>query len=527
MNEQKKLEQMFRLGQISRRDFISGMAALGVTATVSPLMFSKAGHAATPKKGGVFRAGISSGSTDDSFDPRLMKDSGTYFPSWTMRNNLVEIDRNGRAIPELAESWEVSSDLTTWIFNLRKDVEFHNGKSFAAEDVIYSMNIHRGETASAAKSFLEPIKEIKADGKHRVIFTLDNGNIDFQYTLSDVHLPIAPAGTKDQEWNKCIGTGAYILKEFEPGVRMYAVRNPNYWKNGRGHFDAVEFIVIKDASSRTTALRTGQIDYMNNCDVKTANLLDKIKNLKVINVTSGLHHTMPMRVDKKPFGDNNVRLAMKYAIDREEIVKLALNGYGSPANDHPIGPNLRFHAQELEQRTYDPDKAKYYLKKSGYSSHTFELSTAEILQLAEAAILFKEQAAKAGINVTVHRKPSDGYWSDVWRVDPFCSAYWNSRPTEDILFTLTWAANGDWNDTNWKHKKFNKLLVAARKEKDEDKRREMYFEMQKICRDEGATTVYLFSDFIMAADKKVQHGEIASNFWDDNHRATEKWWFSS
>ncbi|MBT6612692.1 MAG: hypothetical protein HOB38_11355, partial [Deltaproteobacteria bacterium] len=102
--------------------------------------------------------------------------------NWQLRNSLVEVDYKGSPVPELAESFESSPDAATWYFKLRKGVEFHNGKTLEAEDVIDSINLHRGEESkSAAKSLLEQVKDIKADGKDTVVIKLESGNADFPY----------------------------------------------------------------------------------------------------------------------------------------------------------------------------------------------------------------------------------------------------------------------------------------------------------------------------------------------------------
>lgn len=523
----RSLKQEKSNNGMTRRSFVKGMAAMGVGVAVSPLLMSKPVSAATPKKGGLLKIGYSAGNTNDTFDPRLMNGRETYFPSNFMRNSLFEIDYTGDAIPELCETWEVSDDLKTWVLNLRKGVDFHNGKSFEAEDVIYSLNIHRGETKSAAKALLVPVEDIKADGKHRVVVTLKNGNIDFNYVLTDFHFPIAPAGTTGAEWDKCIGTGGYILERFEPGINLYAKRNPNYWKQGRAHFDEVEFTVIRDNNSRNNALRSGKVHYIDQIDGRTANLLKRDKNLQVINITSNDHYTMPMRADMSPYDKVDTSLALKYGIDREQIVKIILNGFGKPGNDHPIGPGLKFHADELPQRVYDPDKAKYHLKKAGLEGYTFNLSTADEKGMADLAITFKESAAKAGININVVRKTMDGYWSNVWMKDPFVTATWNGRPNVDTMFSAGWTADSNWNECYWQNKRFNELLVLARKEKDEAKRRDMYVEMQSIARDNAPDIVPAFFDHIMAATKNVRFENVAGNCADDGFRMVERWWFDS
>ena len=390
------------------------------------------------------------------------------------------------------------------------------------------MNHHRGkDSKSAAKGIVDPIKDIKADGKDAVVFTLEGGNADFPFILSDYHLTIFPADTKNIAQDG-IGTGGYILVSFEPGVRALTKRNPNYWKEGRAHFDEVETIGITDISARTNALKTGQIDFMNRCDLKTVHLLEKIPGIQVIRVTGTRHYTMPMRTDVKPFDNNDARLALKYAIDREQMLKLILRGYGSLGNDHPIAPSQRYFASELPQRKYDPDKAKFHVKKAGLQGHTFKLHTSEAAfgGATDAAVIYKEHAARAGINIEVVKEPEDGYWSNVWLKKPWCTCYWSGRATEDWMFSTAYAADAKWNDTYWKHDRFNELLKAARSELDDNKRREMYVECQTIVRDEGGVVVPVFKDYVEAATTKLKFGKVAGNWEQDGQRCSERWWFA-
>ncbi len=155
------------------------------------------------------------------------------------------------------------------------------------------------------------------------------------------------------------------MEDWEPGVRALTKRNPNYWKADRAHFDEIETLVVVDVNARTNALKTGRVDAIDRADVKTVHLLKKMDGINVTAVTGTMHYTAPMLVDKKPYTDNNVRMALKLAVNREEMVKTILNGYGEAGNDHPISSVNRYRAASLEQRTYDPDKAKFYMKKAG------------------------------------------------------------------------------------------------------------------------------------------------------------------
>ncbi|MBW2059475.1 MAG: ABC transporter substrate-binding protein [Deltaproteobacteria bacterium] len=529
MSRLRELEDLLSRGKISRREFLARASALGVAAAISPSLLGGIAHGAAPKKGGRLRVGCTGGSTTDSLDPGRLTSNMNQFINFQIRNCLVEIDHNYNTIPELAESWEASPDAVTWRFKLRKGVEFHNGKTLDAGDVVFSINHHRGkESKSAAKGIVDPIEDIKADGRYTVVFKLKGGNADFPYIMSDYHLTIAPAGTSGAEWEKGIGTGGYMLQDWEPGVRAFTKRNPNYWKAGRAHFDEVETLSIVDVNARTNALKTGQIDVMDRCELKTVHLLKRVPNIQVVRVTSTTHYTMPMRTDFSPYDNNDVRLALKYAVDREQMLKTILRGYGALGNDHPIAPIQRYYASELPQRRYDPDKARYYMKKAGVTGHTFKLHAAEaaFAGAIDAAILYRESAAKAGIKIKVVREPDDGYWSNVWMKKEWCMCYWGGRATPDWMFSTAYAADANWNDTFWKNERFNELLVKARAELDDAKRREMYVEMQRIVCDEGGVVVPMFADIVEAATKKLKFENFAGSMELDGMKLAERWWFA-
>jgi peptide/nickel transport system substrate-binding protein len=504
------------------------MSALGIAAAVSPVLLGKKAHAATPKEGGRLRLGMAGGAISDNLDPQTFNDiSGQMTSMGLLRNCLVEQDYKGNAIPELAESFEPSADAKQWVFKLRKGIEFHNGKTFDADDALYSINYHRGEDSkSPVKVLLEIVKDLRKDGQNTIIFDLKSGSADFPYIMASTRLPMFPAGTTDFEDGN--GTGAYILKSFEPGVRMFATKNPNYWKSGRGHFDEVEITYIADVNARTTALKTGKIDVMNRPDRKTAHLLDREANLQIVEVPGGLLYCFPMLTDVPPYDNNDVRSALKYCVDRQEMLKKILNGYGQIGNDHPIAPTVKFYGTDIPQRQYDPDKARYHMKKAGMLDHTFSLHTADAAfeGAVDAALLWKESAARAGINLKVVKEPNDGYWNSVWMKKPFSASFWFSRATADWMFTIEYAADAKWNDMHWKHARFNKLLVEARAELDNKKRQEMYYEMQTIVRDEGGVVIPMIANMVDAASTKLKFENPAGNWELDGMRVCERWWFA-
>ncbi len=504
--------------------------ALGVTAGHASAFWTASAKAATPNKGGKLRIGIGHGSTTDTLDPATYTDSYMQFVGYGLRNHLTEVSNTNEITPELAESWEAADDAATWTFKLRKGVEFHNGKTLDADDVVASINHHRGEDSkSAAKAILASIENVKADGKDTVVFKLSGGSADFPYLVSDYHVAIMPAKDGKLDPHSGVGTGGYVLQSYDPGVRTALKRNPNYWKSGKAHFDEAEALVITDVTARTNALTTGEIDAMDRVDLKTAHLLKRNKNV-VIQETSGTqHYTFAMHTDIAPFDNNDVRLALKFGIDREALLKTILRGHGVLGNDHPIGQSNFYHASDLPQRAYDPDKAKFHLNKAGLSSLKVDLSAADaaFAGAVDAAVLYKEHAAKVGIEINVVREPNDGYWSNVWLKKPWSAVYWGGRPTEDWMFSTAYAEGVAWNDSHFSHERFNELLKAARAELDQAKRRETYFEMQKIVSDEGGVIIPMFANYVFALSDKIGHDEKMGADKDlDGTKGMERWWFA-
>lgn len=527
----EQLSQHFFSGKVTRRGFMVNAMALGVSLTSASAFMSQA-EAATPKKGGRLRQGVTGGATSDILDPGQILDHYMINVQFgQLRNGLTEVSPTGELIPELAESWDASSDAKTWTFAIRQGVEFHNGKTLDTQDVVDSINHHLGEgNKSAANGILVGIESVKADGNN-VVVSLSGGDADFPFLLSDYHLGICPSnGDGTIDWQSGIGTGGYSLGDHEAGVRTLTKRNPNYWKEGHGHFDEVETLQIADATARTNALRTGELDVMNNVQVKTVSRLEKIDGIVIRSTTGNKQVTLPMRTDTAPFDNNDVRMAVKHIIDREQWLQKIAYGYGEIGNDNPIGPANVYRAttDELPQREYDPEKAKFHLKQAGLDKLSIQFHAAEtgFGGSIDAGQLMRETAKEAGIDIEVVREPDDGYWSNVWMQKPFCACYWSGRPTENWIFSQIYAADASWNDTYWKHDRFNELLVQGRAELDTTKRRDIYVEMQQILHNEGGLNLPLFLSDVLAHSDKLHVPEQIGNNWElDGLKSAERWWF--
>lgn len=512
---------------------ISRRGLLGTGAAAGALVASGLPLRAQPRKGGQLVVGLSGANTSDTWDGRTHSDifmiasaHGTVF------DTLTEVAADGTLVGELAESWEASADAKTWTFNLRRGVVFHNGKPFGADDVIESLQLHVAEGAkSAAEPIVAAIADMEKLADHQVRFTLEAGNADFPFLMSDYHLLIYPAGQIDEAIANGIGTGLYQVGSFDPGVRMVASRFADHYKgDAAGHFEQVEYIAINDQTARMNALITGEVDAINRIDFKTEALLKADPRLRIVEVACNQHFTFPMLTDVEPFNDVNVRRALKHAINRQELVDKILLGHGRVANDTPIGPANQYFADDLEQLEYDPDMAKFHLQQAGLDSLNIDLSSSDaaFAGAVDAAQLFQASAEAAGININVVQEPADGYWSNVWLKKPFCACYWSGRGTEDWMFSTAYEAGVPWNDSQWDEKdsaRFQELLFSARAELDGNKRRDQYREMQQILRDDGGVLIPMFANFVQAMSDKIGTPDTIGNVWMmDSARMAERWW---
>lgn len=488
-------------GKMSRREFIGRASALGIGATMASTMFAQAARAAGPVKGGTIRMAIQGGSTTDNLDPALTTNAAGLILIRFWGEPLVELDDDGGLQGKVAESFEGSADASTWRFRIRDGITFSNGQPVTPEDVVATLARHSDdESKSGALGLMRDIKDVRVDGKD-VVIELIAPNADLPYLMSDYHLVIQPGGGKDDP-TAAIGTGPYILKEVDMGVRFVAEKNPNYWGD-LGYADTMELLVINDDTARVAALQSGQVDLIDRVPPRTASLVARAPNINVHQTSGPGHYVFIMHCDTAPFDNMDLRLALKYGINRQELVDKILFGYGSVGNDTPINASYPLYTA-LEQRSYDPDKAKFHLEKSGFDGAILlRTSDNSFPGAPDAAALFQQSCSAAGIKVDIKREPNDGYWSEVWNAQPFCTSYWGGRPTQDQMYSTAYLSTADWNDTRFKNEKFDQLLIAARAETDQAKRTQMYADMGQIVHDEGGLICPMFNDFVEASSTRI------------------------
>jgi len=523
MSEVGYLKDRLQIGAISRREFIGRAAALGVSSALISTMVASvdAVAAETAKKGGLLRLGLAGGSTTDSIDITTYTDSVMIAISRGLFNGIVEWGEDGKPKPELAASWEAKIGATEWIFNLRKGVKFSDGKEFTADDAVYSINLHRGESKSGGAGSMKGISDVKKLDKYQIQITLSAGDADFPYVLTDYHVLMVPDGFKD--WSKPIGTGSMVLEKFDPGVRCSLKKGGDYWKEGRGHLDAAEITVITDSTARLNALISGQLDAINRVDHKAVALLAKAPKTEIVRAPGGWHTVMAMQIDKAPYNNPDLRLALKYATDREQILKSLFSGYGSVGNDHPIPPNDPYFNKDLPQRKHDPERAAFHFKKAGVAEPVLlQASDAAFNGAVDMGALFQASGNKAGVKVDLKKEPADGFWDNVWLKGAFVESYWAGRAAATQMLSVCYGASAPWNETHWKNDKFEKLLADARSETDEAKRKTYIWDMQAMLHDEGGAIIPAFRDWLDAHHDNVGGHTPHGGFDMDNGLILDK-----
>lgn len=498
------VENAIRRGA-TRRELLQMLMLGGITvaAGTSILGRSTAALAATPVSGGSLKAAGWSSSTADTLDPAKASLSTDYVRCCAFYNRLTFLDQNGVTQMELAERVE-SADAKVWTVKLRSGVTFHDGKKLTSADVVYSLNRHLDPAVgSKVNSIAKQITAIKAVDDLTAEITLANPNADLPTILAMHHFMIIADGTKD--FSKANGTGAFVCEVFEPGVRSVAVKNKNYWKESGPHLESFEFFAISDDTARVNALLSGDIQLAASINPRAMRLLESQPSVTLSKTTSGNYTNLNMRLDMAPGDKADFVNGMKYLLNREQIQKSVLRGLAEVANDQPVPPANIYHNAELKPKAFDPDKAKFHFEKAGVLGKSIPVVASEAATSSiDMATVLQQAGADIGMKLDVQRVPSDGYWSNYWLKAPVHFGNINPRPTPDILFSLLYASDAPWNESQYKSAKFDKLLVEARGLLDQGKRKEIYGEMQVMIAEEAGTAIPVFISNVDAISTKLR-----------------------
>jgi peptide/nickel transport system substrate-binding protein len=528
------------LQDMTRRDALRKAAAGGAALSASGLLAACGGSdsssgggaantgtgAPAPVKlraGGALRIGSTGGGAKDTIDAHLPTTDPDIMRQWNLYESLAVRTPDFSELEMLiAESIEpAGSKPDAWTVRLKDGIEFHNGKTVGADDVIFSLKrITDPKDPKVGNSSISYIDRdnLKKIDERTVRIPLKLTNAAFADDLGQYFNAIVPT---DYDPKKPVGTGPFKYQSFSPGQRSVFVKNPNYWQTGRPYADQLTIIDFPDDTARTNALLGGQVEAINNVPGAQLASIRGNPNLKVLSSPTGAWQPFTMRIDAAPFDDVKVRQAMRLIVDRDQMVQQVLSGQGSVANDLYARYDPMY-AKDLPQRKQDLEQAKSLLKQAGKEGLRVELVTSPVfIGIVEAAQVFAEQAKGAGVNVKVRKVDTGTFYGDNYLKWPFAQDFWASR------VYLAQVAQGDlpnspFNETHWGKGKFASLINQARGTVDEAKRKEILHEAQQMQYDQGGYIIPYFSNIIDAYSAKVggfvpaKSGFPFGNYWLKN-----------
>lgn len=405
-----------------------------------------------------------------------------------LMSRLVRPGVEGIPQPDLATAWSANADGTVWTLELREGVTFHDGSTFEAADVVYSLNrILDPASDSPAKSVIAMVTDVAALDEMTVQLTLDSTFADLPLQLMDPRLRIIPEGSGETIGQSGIGTGPFRLEKFDADGVTTLTAFEDYYE-GEPLLARMEVYGIPNDKTRLQAFLAGQLDMERGIQAHVRQALNRSDAYIVQEIPTGNWSGIVFRTDVEPFNNVRVRRALRMAVDREEMLKLALDGGGIVSCDTPVAPSDQYRADMECDR--DVAGAKALLAEAGYTDGLkISIHVAEVDAAWEAmALVFQDHVAAAGISVEIVKASSDGYWSEVWmKKDAFLTS-WGERPGDQAL-NEPFQSQAKWNESYFQDYTFDDKMRRARQSLDFFERRNFYMDAQRYLFERSGTLI--------------------------------------
>ncbi|KMK68501.1 ABC transporter substrate-binding protein [Puniceibacterium sp. IMCC21224] len=492
---------------LNRRGFLKAGAA-GVTLATMPGLVQMA-QAQNIQPGGTLRLALNI--TPSVLNPMLSRLNSEYLLGELLYSGLTMLAADMSAQPDLATEWSANDDATEWHFVLRENAVFSNGAPVTSADVVATFaKLLDPETAAPGSRNLGPIAEVVADGDFAVIIRTSSPYADLPVALTYPTAKVLPASVIEGDFDSLmqtpLGSGPFRLAEYRPDDVAIVERNPDYFIDGQPYLDRVEVKTFPDAAGGAAALLAGEVDILTEIQPTDYARIAESDGVTGLRTPSGRFLDVVMDCTVEPFNNPKVREALSYCVDREAMVELVAEGYGTPGNDTPVNSAYRYNS-EAPLRSYDPEKAKALLAEAGYPDGIeIELiaSTKPGYRSAMAVVL-REMAQPGGFDIAVQTMDHPTYLDQVWKKGKFYVGFYNMQPTEGTIFNLLFTSQASWNETRWNNADFDALVLEADQTTDESTRADLYAQAQKLMRDEVPALVPCFFDLLGARADYVEN----------------------
>lgn len=466
--------------------------------------------------GGVLRAGFQ---TDPvGLDPHITNATSTRNMLENTYEGLVRFDAGLQVHPALAESWETSEDGLTWTFTLREGVTFHDGEPLTAEDVAFSINrIKDPAIASPRSDDFSVVESIDTEGDLTVVFNLSQPYAPLLSKLAHSLNVIVPQHVVEAEGdlqNTVVGTGAFRFVEYLPQTRMVLERNPDYWRsdeqgNQLPYLDGIEIIFYPDPTARTTAIQTGNADWIEYVPSPDIPILELDPDVELVGGIASNFRTLYMNASEPPFDNVLVRQAMSHAIDEQAIVDVALFGTGGVAATGTTIPADNFYGVDTSPYIgRDVERARELLAEAGYADgFEFDLYVTSTYDFLRApAEVIQAQLAEVGVTANIVAEDWSIYLPRALAGDFTATILGESGQADpdDFLFNVFYTDNGG-NLSQFSDPVLDELLEQGRLVSDTGERREIYARAQERIF-EMAPHVFLFHSTQYVAHRSNVHG---------------------
>ncbi len=519
-----KLKEQLVEGTIDRREFLRYSTLLGLSASAAYAFVGKVTgqHFVAPAKAAMPKGG------NLKISMRVLEVNDPHTFDWVTDSNiarqvcgyLTQTGHDNVTRPYLAESWEVSDDLKTWTLRTRKDVKWHNGRQFTAEDAAWNLNHALDpETGSSVVGLMKGymLKE-GADGKTvlwdaNAIEVVDPHTLRLNLRSPQVavpeHLFHYPMIIIDPEEGGKFGVGsngteAFELVEHRVGEKSVLRARSEYWGDGP-HLDELTFIDLgDDPSAAIGALASRQVHGIYQGDISQLDVFKGIPGAVIHTQDTAQTAVARVQVDREQFKDPRVRKAMRLAVDPNTILQIAHRGLGKPAEHHHVSP-IHPDYFPLPEMKRDVAAAKKLLADAGHSDGIrIEIACKQDPSWELTAVqAMVEQWKEAGIRVDINVMPSAQFW-DNWDKVPFGFTSWTHRPLGFMVLSLAYRSGVPWNESKYANPKFDEILTKAEGTLDIEERKLLIKELEMIMQEDGPIVQPIWRAVFSVMNEKVK-----------------------